>query len=193
MTLKIGQNKPQITRGSLALGAIILASALFLSGCSEKVVYNRSVAELNQKAMALLQQGNTAGAVGRLESAIDLYPDEPNTLHNLAVAYQANGELDKSIVTFERLLSFPEIPDVDKVKKSLGVVYEEKADALYVKAEEAEDEKKQDEASRLKQDALAYYQKAIELYTEVLQIKPDQAMESHIDILGKKLEEEATP
>lgn len=179
--------------GNLALGALILASALFLSGCSEKVVYNRSVAELNQKAMALLQQGNTAGAVGRLESAIDLYPDEPNTLHNLAVAYQANGDLDKSIDTFERLLSFPEISDVEKVKKSLGVVYEEKADALYVQAEEAEDEKKQDEASRLKQDALAYYQKAIELYTEVLQIKPDQAMESHIGVLGKKLEEETTP
>lgn len=187
----------KLNKSVITLSLLMMAVTL-MSGCSEKVVYNRSVAELNQKAQAMLQQGDAEGAVSRLESASDLYPDEPNTLHNLAIAYQAKGDLDKSIQTFEHLLTLKDLKDVGKIQKSLGVVYEEKADALYAKSEEALEQKKPEDAQKLKDESIGCYEKAINAYAEAKKTpgttdQPDDQLDVQTEALQRKIEEMRAP
>jgi tetratricopeptide (TPR) repeat protein len=111
---------------------------LVLSGCGGQGLMNRpSVAELNQKAQLLLSQGDATSAIGRLESALDLDPNQPNTLFNLAIAYQQTGKQNKAIPLLEKLLTTndrpgPRLPAEveDNVRQALSVAYEAQADTL---------------------------------------------------------------
>jgi tetratricopeptide (TPR) repeat protein len=144
------------------------------AGCSQKAVYNRSIADLNQKAQQLLQQGDAAGAVSRLESALDLNPEEPLTLHNLAIAYEAKGDYDRSIQSFEKLLTLKSLGsglDAKRIKQSLAVVYESKADKLMSEADEATENKTPEtdaKTAALKEEALGGYRKALDTYDSLL-------------------------
>jgi tetratricopeptide (TPR) repeat protein len=153
-----------------ALLAISLLSVLSLfGGCQKDVVHQRSIAELNQKAQVLMQSGDIDGAIARLEAAHDLEPDEPNTTHNLAIAYQTKGDYDKAITLFTQLMDKPGT-DKAELYKALGVTYEAKADQLAGQAKDAEAAPKADKAktqqiSQQSEDsyaqALASYQQAV--------------------------------
>ncbi|MEB3245428.1 MAG: tetratricopeptide repeat protein [Vampirovibrionales bacterium] len=117
--------------------SVALLVALVFAGCQpasqlandpEGVLDRKPVAELNLKAQALLQAGDAKAAIARLESALDLAPNDPGTLYNLALSYEQSGESARSIALFEQLLQLnaPGIPKLN-VHKSLGVLYEEQA------------------------------------------------------------------
>ncbi|MBX2860637.1 MAG: tetratricopeptide repeat protein [Vampirovibrio sp.] len=172
---------------------LTIVTCVTMTGCNESIVYKRSIGDLNQKAQTLLQQGDTAGAVARLESALDLDPEEPSTLFNLAVAYRANGDLNKSIQAFKTLLEQGG-GDKGKLLKSLGVVYEEIGDTLMTKSSEAGEENDAATEKTLKKDALDAYELATQHYEEALKHIQDKApLEKHVAMLAdvvKKLEED---
>jgi tetratricopeptide (TPR) repeat protein len=139
------------------------------SGCQKDVVHQRSIAELNQKAQIMMQNGDIDGAIARLEAAHDLEPDEPNTLHNLAIAYQTKGDYDKAITLFTQLMSKPGT-DKAELYKALGVTYEAKADQLEGQAKEAEAAPKADKTKvqQLSQQSEEAYNQALASYQQAV-------------------------
>jgi tetratricopeptide (TPR) repeat protein len=118
-----------------------MLGAVALSGCAtppQNIVYKRSVGDLNTKAQQLMESGDTAGAVSRLESARDLDPKEPTTLYNLAIAYQSNQQHDKAVSTFKTLLEIPGA-DVAQVNRDLGVAFEDWGDTLLNQVADSKD------------------------------------------------------
>src|SRR5437868_5059904 len=95
--------KAGLLTATLSLGLMLTLN----SGCTQDVVHQRSIAELNQKAQTMMQSGDYEGAVSRLEAAHDLEPTEPNTTYNLAIAYQSKGDYPKAIAIFNQLLEHP--------------------------------------------------------------------------------------
>ncbi|MDH4378340.1 MAG: hypothetical protein QE263_00325 [Vampirovibrionales bacterium] len=98
--------------------------------------YRKSVAELNQKAADLLQQGDAAGAVTRLEAARDLAPNDSGILYNLAIATSnwAGSQPEKTPQAIELLEQFAKQHPNDgrflKVVQSLAVLYEREANRI---------------------------------------------------------------
>jgi tetratricopeptide (TPR) repeat protein len=158
----------KLAKTVLFIGAI-LAAGLPFSGCQQNVVYQRSMAELNQKAQAMMASGDVDGAVSRLEAAHDLQPDEPNTTYNLAIAYQTQGSYDKAIPLLKQLLEQPQL-DTAQVHKTLGITYEAKANELAAKVIE-ETQKPGSDAAKVQQfkdESSQCYQLAIESYRQAL-------------------------
>ncbi len=168
--------------------AWILLCLLFASsGCSENLVYKKSVGELNQRAQTLLAQGDTHGAVSRLESAYELDPSEITTLHNLAIAYQADRQYDKALNAYQELLKHPEIPE-GNVHRSMGIVYEEMADAALTEVDT--DTMKPDEIEAITQKAVGLYQQAIvEYQTALPNLKATEDVDAQIKALQERLVE----
>lgn len=169
------------------------ASLMGFFGCDENIVYQRSIAELNQKAQILMAQGDTVSAIGRLESARDLNPDEPITLYNLGIAYQAHGNLDQSIAMFEHLLELPDIKTVEQknVIQSLAVVYEEKADMLIGQVTELEEttpKPSQSDLLEMKQQGLDFYGKARQTLEKLNALAPSPILDEHVAELTKTVE-----
>ncbi len=152
------------------LSALFTLSMLIFSmafgGCAnESFVYQRSVSELNQKAAELMEKGDYAGAVGRLESAHDLMPKESSILFNLAVAYQKNDQLDKSIQAFEQFIQmFENDPKINDAVFSLAIVLEGKADKLAKEAIKADSEKEIEVRNALIDESINYYERAEKAY-----------------------------
>ena len=98
--------------------------------------YRKSVAELNQKAADLLQQGDAAGAVSRLEAARDLAPNDAGILYNLAIATSnwAGSQPEKTPQAIGLLEQFIEKNPNDgrflKAVQSLAVLYEREANRI---------------------------------------------------------------
>jgi tetratricopeptide (TPR) repeat protein len=153
-------HKRLVSTGLLALAGV----SLLLGGCAgEDVVYKRSIAELNTRAMQRMNSGDVAGAICRLESALDLGPNEPATLNNLAIAYQTAGHLDQAIPLLEKLLTVNGV-DKPQILRSLGIAYEQKGDDVLNKAKDAD--AKGPKLSPM--EAVGYYQKAHQFYEQAL-------------------------
>lgn len=172
-----------------------LVTIALLSGCASNgdVVHQRSMAELNQKAMALMSSGNVDGAIARLESAHDLDPDEPNTIHNLAVAYQARGDYDKAIQMFTLLLKKPGV-DQAETNKSLGITYEARGDKESQDVKDAEDNPKADKTmlAQASQQAIADYRTALDYYQKSLSgVRNKAEVQKQIDALNARLAKES--
>ena len=73
-----------------ALPMLLLIPLLGLTACQQDVVNRKAVGILNERARLLAETGNLQSAIGRLEAAVDLMPNETVTLNNLAIAYQPN-------------------------------------------------------------------------------------------------------
>ena len=151
------------------LAVLVMVSA---TGCQQDLVYKKSMGELNQKAQAMMNSGDVDGAVSRLEAAHDLDPNEPLTTHNLAIAYQMQGNYDKAIEMFQSLTDKPGL-DHAEIYKSLGISYEGKADKLLSQAKELEEDPKADKTklekiTQLKTESEAAYQSAIDAYQKAL-------------------------
>ncbi|WP_303673156.1 tetratricopeptide repeat protein [Vampirovibrio chlorellavorus] len=174
---------------AIALSVAVVGMSLVLTGCQQNVVYQRSMAELNEKAEALMASGDIDGAVSRLEAAHDLQPDEPNTTYNLAIAYQTQGSYDKAIPLLKQLVEKSQL-DKAQVQKTLGITYEAKADQLAFKASEAESDPKADKAKipSMKAEAQQAYELAIESYQQALPgLKNAAEVEKQIEALQARL------
>ncbi|MCS5699178.1 tetratricopeptide repeat protein [Cyanobium sp. FGCU-52] len=74
-----------------------------------------------------LLRGDLAAAIGHLQRALDLCPDDPRLLANLAVALRSQGRLEEALALFRQALSHrPEDPGL---LTQLGNVLQELGDA----------------------------------------------------------------
>lgn len=171
-----------------------------LTGCSnsQDVVHQKSVMVLNQRAQTLLNAGDMQGAIGRLEAAHDLLPNEPRTVNNLAVAYSQSGQFDKAVALYTELLEKPPAPGdkeglkPQQIQIGLGTAYEGWADELMNKSDDAaEKPDKKAQSAQYKEQAIATYEKAIESYKLVNPAPAEittqiQAVEERVNALRKK-------
>lgn len=181
--------------------AIVLPLLLVLlpavSGCESgaDLAHQRSMAELNQKAQVMMQSGDYAGAVARLESAHDLEPDEPNTTYNLGMAYQAMGRFDQAIGMFTQVLDKSKAggPDSAEVHKALGITWEAKADKLSSDAKSLSEGKGAGESQRmqaLNQEARQAYRAALDNYSQAVEsahLKDAAEVQHQMDALKTRL------
>jgi tetratricopeptide (TPR) repeat protein len=158
------------------LVVLSLFLSLFLSACKGDIVHTRPMAELTQKAQALMASGDYEGAIARLESAHDLNPAEPNTTYNLALAYQAADKPLKAIPLVTELLDKHPAgaPKEAELKKLLGMLWEAQGDSLHKTAQSAEGEDKGKKSSSTEPNAQEVeanraYSTAIDFYTQALQ------------------------
>ena len=77
----------------LLLFCLLLFIGVFCSAC----VNSLAVYELNEKAMKLMEDGDTEGAISRWESCIDLDPNVYEARYNLANAYITANECGKAL------------------------------------------------------------------------------------------------
>ncbi|MEM0951499.1 MAG: tetratricopeptide repeat protein [Cyanobacteria bacterium P01_H01_bin.74] len=141
VSLKCNQSRFSLSTSlvvALVCPVLFFGFNFFFSGCGQSLVYQRPVSELNLKAQQLLEAGDYEGAIARLESAHDLQPDNDKTTYNLATAYQLNNNIDQAIGLFTQLLQKNTLGQGAELEKSLGIVYEAKADALMQKFAEFE-------------------------------------------------------
>lgn len=170
--LRVGS--PALSQGFVVPG-LLLGLAFSAGGCRTDVVHQRSLSELNQKAQSLIQSGDYAGAIARLESARDLQPDEPGTTYNLAIAYQATGRYDQAIGLFSQLLEKPGNVGASglspaEIRKAMGITWEAKADKLTADAKAMEGDPKGDRSrmEALNREAEQAYRAALDNYREAL-------------------------
>lgn len=185
--------------------SMVLVMGVMLTGCDRPVIHQKSVAQLNQKASQLMQMGDTAGAVSRLESAHDLVPDDGLVLYNLGIAYQANNQLKKSAETLSDFLKkHPNDKKYGAALQSLAVVWEERGDQLLMKGSQDETEEGQNNPVEKRKEQLtegiASIEQAIKVY-DLLKARQkkesaQQAVDEHVeqlsDMVDKQTKELAT-
>ena len=156
---------------AVGLLMVVLTFSASTNSCSkEQVVYQRPVAELNQKAKQLMNDGQAQAAVGRLEAALDLLPGEPTTLNNLAVAYQQNRQYQKSLALFEDLLKTGKADKATMIK-NMGIVHEAMADELMIQSEEEPEpppKLSKEDVKQLESKAIDHYKLALQYYSEAI-------------------------
>jgi tetratricopeptide (TPR) repeat protein len=161
---------------------------LALQGCTDTAPYNPAISQLNTSAQQALQKGDTDSAIHRLESALELAPNDVNTQYNLAIVYQSKGNHLKAISLLEKLLKTKEM-SLDKLLPALAVAYEAEADRLSnLSSPQASPQGSKPDLSAQEQ-AMHYYQKAIETFEQCIQeIKPGQPeWGPHLQLLKQSL------
>jgi tetratricopeptide (TPR) repeat protein len=135
---------------------ISLFLLIFLvSACS-----NFDIEKLNNKANALMNSGDTDGAIARLESINDLNPNYPQTHYNLGIAYHKKKNFDKAITSLNEAIRLKK--DFADAYYTIGVVYEEIALTIV-------EEKKNPDAKDIL-TILDYFKKAQGAYAQYLDL-----------------------
>lgn len=174
--------------------ALSLLLAGMLSGCTAgggEIAHQRSIAELNQKAQQMMNAGDIDGAIGRLESAHDLEPENVRTSYNLATAYQMKGDHAKAVDVFKTLVDKPGLEASD-IYRGMGISHEAEGDAALAKGQELKDQAKPDmAAAQLKvEEAMGHYQAAIESYQKAQKgAKKPKELQAQAEALQQRLTE----
>ncbi|MFN8614621.1 MAG: hypothetical protein U0003_01745 [Vampirovibrionales bacterium] len=130
---------PVMACGGVDINALTGGGAL----TSTPFAYRKSVAELNQKAALLLQQGNAEGAMSRLEAAQDLSPHDAGIEFNLAIATSmaAVNQSSYGPMAIQRLNQFmtnyPKDARYGQAVQTLAVVAEREANRVGVESNAA--------------------------------------------------------
>ncbi|MGE0201667.1 MAG: tetratricopeptide repeat protein [Candidatus Melainabacteria bacterium] len=189
-----------------------ITGMLLLSGCDDNLVYKRSVGDLNSKAQQFIGMGDYPSAVCRLEAALDLAPNEPATLNNLAIAYKENSQYEKSLAVFEQMKKTnTDAAKAVQIEQSIAILNEAVADDLITKADELEVRLQNPpeapakpnpaEITALRQKAVLAYEDAIAQYNSLLGLgkgvdtkavqEQVKALESKVDSLKNPRREAA--
>lgn len=167
---------------------ILLITVLFVSVISTACINNLAVQELNNKAKAYLEAGETDKAICRLRSSIDLDTNIFETHYNLGVALIQNKEYEEAQNSLENAVNLK--PDYPDTYYSLALSLQEQAYALAnpasddeeasVLTEEAENTDISSEEAPAKeltetqkQEIVEKFNLAIENYNKYLSKKPD--------------------
>ena len=167
---------------------ILLITVLFVSVISTACINNLAVQELNNKAKAYLEAGETDKAICRLRSSIDLDTNIFETHYNLGVALIQNKEYEEAQKSLENAINLK--PDFPDTYYSLALSLQEQAYALANPASEeeetadlAEETENTDISSEeapakelteaQKQEIVEKFNLAIENYNKYLSKKPD--------------------
>ena len=151
---------------------LVLSVMVFATAC----VNNFAVRELNNKAKAYMEQGNTEAAISRLEAGIDLDDGFYETYYNLAVACLKAEQNDKAINALNSVLKLnPEFADA---YYSLGIAYSQKANALIEKYSEEFSENNPDKEDvelsvEQKSEICDNFSKSVENYKKYVSQKTD--------------------
>lgn len=108
--------------------ALLLSSILLISVITTACINNFAVQELNNKAMAFMEQGNYKEAIERLKSSVDLDDSIFETHYNLAVAYTKNEEYLKALEAYQKAIDLK--PDFADTYYSIAVTQENLASDL---------------------------------------------------------------
>ncbi len=76
---------------------LLLFTILFMSVITTACINNLAIQELNNKAVAYMDKGDTETAICRLKSSLDLDNDIYQTHYNLAIAYNEIGKFQDAV------------------------------------------------------------------------------------------------
>ena len=108
--------------------ALLLVSILSISVITTACINSFAVQELNNKAMAYMEQENYPEAIERLKSSIDLDDSIFESHYNLAVAYTKSEDYVNALHSYQKAITLK--PDVADSYYSLAVAEENIASDL---------------------------------------------------------------
>ena len=101
---------------------LLLFKILFVSVMTTACINNFAIQELNNKAAAYMDKGDTETAICRLKSSLDLDDEIFQTHYNLAVAYNTIGKYKESAAESKKVLELK--PDFVDAVYTLAVAKE---------------------------------------------------------------------
>lgn len=169
---------------------LLLFTILIVSVMTTACINNLAIQELNNKAAAYMDKGDTETAICRLKSSLDLDTEIYQTHYNLAVAYNTIGNYKDSVVESKKVMELK--PDFAEAYYTLAIAKETIA-YQYINKEPDENgnqpELTLDEISNFNNTA----QEAIDAYNEFLVKKVDaeetDAVNAKISELNLKVKE----
>ena len=169
---------------------LLLFTILIVSVMTTACINNLAIQELNNKAAAYMDKGDTETAICRLKSSLDLDTEIYQTHYNLAVAYNTIGNYEDSVNESKKVMELK--PDFAEAYYTLAVAKETIA-YQYINKEPDENgnqpELTLDEISNFNNTA----QEAIDAYNEFLVKKVDaeetDAVNAKISELNIKVKE----
>lgn len=150
--------------------ALLLFTILFVSVITTACINNLAIQELNNKAAAYMDKGDTETAICRLKSSLDLDAEIYQTHYNLAVAYNNIGKYAESAEELKRVIELK--PDFFDAYYTMAVAKEALAYRIIEKQPDENGEIPEltlDEISSFNNAA----QDAIDTYNEYLVKKVD--------------------
>lgn len=169
---------------------LLLFTILFVSVMTTACINNLAIQELNNKAAAYMDKGDTETAICRLKSSLDLDDEIFQTHYNLAVAYNSIGNFTGSVEESKKVIELK--PDFAQAYYTLGIAKEELAYQVINKEPDENGEYSEltlDELSNFNNNA----QEAIDAYNEFLVKKVDAEetaqINSKIAELNSKIKE----
>ncbi len=161
---------------------LLLFTVLIVSVMTTACINNLAIQELNNKAAAYMDKGDTETAICRLKSSLDLDDEVYQTHYNLAVAYNNVNEYENSIEECKKVLELK--PDFYDAYYTMAVAKE----AAAYNAINKED---------LTQDDINTFnnlaQEAVDTYNEYLVKKIDaedtEQINNKINELNEKIKE----
>ncbi len=168
---------------------ILLITVLFVSVISTACINNLAVQELNNKAKAYLEAGETEKAICRLRSSIDLDTNIFETHYNLGVALIQNKEYEEAQKSLENAINLK--PDFADTYYSLALALQEQAFAIANGDKDDETDVSEDDSAAETQveDENNAVEPSLELTeaqkTEIVE-KLNQAIDNYNKYLAKK-------
>lgn len=169
---------------------LLLFTILIVSVMTTACINNLAIQELNNKAAAYMDKGDTETAICRLKSSLDLDTEIYQTHYNLAVAYNTIGKYEDSVVESEKVIELK--PDFPEAFYTLAIAKEEVAYKIINKVpneDESTPELTLDEISEFNNIA----QESIDAYNTFLVKKVDaqetQQINEKIAELNSKIKE----
>ena len=169
---------------------LLLFTILIVSVMTTACINNLAIQELNNKAAAYMDKGDTETAICRLKSSLDLDTEIYQTHYNLAVAYNTIGNYEDSVVESRKVMELK--PDFAEAYYTLAVAKETIAYQYINKEPDGNGnvpELTLDEISNFNNTA----QEAIDAYNEFLVKKVDaeetDAVNAKISELNLKVKE----
>lgn len=167
----------------------LLITVLFVSVISTACINNLAVQELNSKAKAYMEAGDTDKAICRLRSSIDLDTNVFESHYNLGVALISAKQYDEAEKSLQNAIKLK--PEVADTYYSMAVVLEEQAfEEINPSAEDKVSEEKQEVQETAEEESpakLANVKKELtdEDKTEIVE-KLNSAIENYNTYLAKK-------
>ena len=169
---------------------LLLFTILFVSVMTTACINNFAIQELNNKAAAYMDKGDTETAICRLKSSLDLDAEIFQTHYNLAVAYNTIGKYKESVEESKRAIELK--PDFVDAIYTLAVAKEALAYELIENKTllvGSEPEMTMDEIAEFNNAA----QSAIDSYNEYIvkkiNAKETEQINNKISELNKKIKE----
>ncbi len=108
---------------------LLLLTILFVSVITTACINNLAIQELNNKAAAYMDKGDTETAICRLKSSLDLDDEVFQTHYNLGVAYNSIGKFEEAVNELNKVIALK--PDFVDAYYTIAIAREAIADNLY--------------------------------------------------------------